>query len=176
MRQFLFLLVCLPLLAMAQPYPSDYISWNAKQPLTWNDYLGSPDPTSDAAASTNTKISIDFNMSSTGFTYKVKSFFSKQKSWAIHKSAYILSHEQGHFDIAEIFARKLHKEMSEYRFNTKTYQKDLQKIYQKLTNEMFEMQSLYDAQTNHSIDKEKQGEWIIKIAALLKEYKYWANY
>ena len=94
----------------------------------------------------------------------------------MHKTDYILSHEQGHFDIAEIFARKLNKKMSEYRFDKKTYQKDLNKIYHDILDEKEKMQNDYDKETNHSINKEKQAEWLKKIAKMLEEYKDYADY
>ena len=60
-----------------------------------------------------------------GFAIRFNAGFQKQDHGDEHKTDYILRHEQGHFDIAEIFARKLNKKMSEYKFNKTTYQKDL---------------------------------------------------
>ena len=94
----------------------------------------------------------------------------------MHKTDYILSHEQGHFDIAEIFARKLNKKMSEYNFNKKTYQQEVNKIYQDILDEKEAMQNDYDRQTNHSINKEKQAEWLKKIEKMLDQYKDFAGY
>ena len=94
----------------------------------------------------------------------------------MHKTDYILSHEQGHFDIAEIFARKLYKKMSEYKFNRRTYQKELNKIYQDILDEKEEIQNDYDRETNHSINKEKQAEWLKKLKRLLEEYEDYAGY
>ena len=94
----------------------------------------------------------------------------------MHKTAYILSHEQGHFDLAEVYARKLYKKVQEYRFHQKNYRKDLQKIYKEILDEKEEMQSKYDRETNHSINKEKQVEWLKKIEKMLEEYKDYADY
>lgn len=176
MRLFTLLFLTIPYLLVAQDRQERYMKWNAKKPLSWNDYEGKPDPYSDAAASTSTLLTISYRMSSAGFSYTIQSYFSKTKSWGLHKTPYILSHEQGHFDIAEIYARKLHKEMSEYKFNKRTYQKDFQKIYEKVTEEKSEMQNRYDKETNHSINKKKQADWLIKIESLLEEYEPWANY
>jgi hypothetical protein len=154
----------------------DILTWNASRKLTWEDYKAKPDPGSDAAASTTTLLLIDYKISNTSFSYKIKSHFSKNRSWGRHKDAYILSHEQGHFDIAEIFARKLHKLMSEYRFDLKTYQKELKKIYEKVTDEKEEMQNEYDQETRHSINREKQAAWLKKIALLLTEYESYSGY
>lgn len=154
----------------------DLLKWSATRKLSWTDYKASPDPGSDAAASTTTYLGIEYNISNTDFGFKISSTFSRDRSWGRHKDAYILSHEQGHFDIAEVFARKLYKKMSEYKFNTRTYQKDLKKIYEDITEEKEEVQDEYDRATKHSINKEKQVEWLKKIEAMLKEYEAYAGY
>ncbi len=170
------LLFLLPLFASAQEANEELLEWSTFRKLTWNDYKAKPNPLSDAAATTTTYLSIEYKISSSNFSFKIKSLFSKDRSWGRHKDNYILSHEQGHFDIAEIFARKLHKKMSEYTFSKRTYQKDLKKIYEEVTNEKEQMQNDYDRETRHSIDKEKQSEWLKKIAALLQQHESWADY
>lgn len=174
----LLLLILYFLQAPAQPADrnEDLLKWTQGRKLTWSDYKASPDPDSDAAASTTTYLAIEYNMNNGDFGYKITSTFSKTRSWGRHKDDYILSHEQGHFDIAEIFARKLNKKMEEYKFNDRTYQKDLKKIYDEVTDQKEEMQEKYDAETRHSINKEKQAEWLKKIQALLKEYEAYADY
>jgi predicted secreted Zn-dependent protease len=178
MKQSFFHLLLLFVIpsATAQTDTDDYLTWKAGKPLTWADYKARPDVNSDAAATTTTVLSIEYNISNNDFGYKITSRFSKTRSWGRHKTDYILSHEQGHFDIAEIFARKLHKQMSEYKFNKRTYQKDLKKIYDEVSDEKTEMQDDYDRETRHSINKEKQAEWLKKIEKLLKEYENYSNY
>jgi Bacterial protein of unknown function (DUF922) len=154
----------------------DLIRWSAARRLSWADYKASPDPDSDAAASTTTFLGIEYKMDNNSFGYKITSTFSRSRSWGRHKDAYILSHEQGHFDIAEIFARILNKKMSGYQFNRRTYQKDLKKIYDETTDAKEEMQDKYDYETKHSINRAKQAEWLKKIETLLKEYETYAGY
>lgn len=173
---FSILIFVVPSLAKAQFADEDLLSWHAEKRLTWADYKAAPDKQSDAAASTASVLTISYNISSEGFSYKIGCKFSRTKSWVLHRSDYILAHEQGHFDIAEIFARKLHKKMSEYTFNKKTFQKDLDKIYEDVINEKEKMQNDYDRETNHSINKEKQAEWLKKILQLLDEYKSFSAY
>ncbi|MBC7874569.1 MAG: DUF922 domain-containing protein [Ferruginibacter sp.] len=176
LQSFLLYLFTIPSILVAQSKEEELLEWSASRKLTWADYKAQPDPQSDAAASTTTHLAINYNMSSKGFTYSIASRFSKTRSWGLHKTEYILSHEQGHFDIAEIFARKLHKEMGAYKFDKKTYQKDLKKIYEKVTEEKEETQNDYDNETRHSINKEKQREWLKKIAEMLEEYEDYADY
>ena len=66
--------------------------------------------------------------------------------------------------------------MSEYRFNRKTYEKDLKKIYEEVTGEKEDTQNKYDKETNHSIKKQEQAAWLKKISAMLQEYAVWADY
>lgn len=154
----------------------ELLRWSSSRKLTWDDYLGRPDPSSDAAASTTTYLGIDYHFSSTGFTYKIESRFSKTRSWGLHKTDYILAHEQGHFDIAEVYARKLHEKMSEYKFDRKTYQKDLKKIYEDVIKEKEETQNTYDRETRHSINRQKQADWLEKIDEMLEESQDYADY
>jgi Bacterial protein of unknown function (DUF922) len=173
---FLVIFLAAANLSFAQSNNEELLDWSASRKLTWNDYKASPDPNSDAAASTTSYLAIEYNITSSSFGYNIESRFSKTRSWGLHKTAYILSHEQGHFDIAEIFARKLNKQMSEYRFNKRTYQQDLNKIYHDILDEKEKMQNDYDKETNHSIKKEKQTEWLEKIAKMLEEYAEYADY
>jgi len=123
LQRFLLFSFLLPSILFAQSKDEELMGWNAARKLTWSDYKANPNPESDAAASTTTYLAIDYNISSTSFSYKIQSLFSKTRSWGLHKTNYILSHEQGHFDIAEVFARKLHKKMGEYKFNKKLTRK-----------------------------------------------------
>ena len=165
-----------PAFAIGQDRQEELLEWQPLYKLNWADYKASPDFGSGAAATTTTYLGIEYNIDKSGFTYRISCRFSKNKSWGLHKTDYILSHEQGHFDIAEIFARKLHKEMSEYRFNSKTFQKDLQRIYENLMTEKENMQNEYDRETNHSINKVRQKEWLEKISQLLIEFEDYADY
>ena len=183
LRYFLLFILLFPAILFSQHGPDSTLSgdenlleWSASRKLTWDDYLAKPVPESDAAASTTTYLTIEYNISNSSFSYKIKSRFSKNHSWGLHKTNYILRHEQGHFDIAEVFARKLYKRMNEYRFNRKTYKKDLKKIYDEVTGEKEEIQNLYDEETNHSINRKKQTEWLTKIEAMLEEYKAYSSY
>jgi hypothetical protein len=177
MHKLLLLFVTFsPLLSLSQEKNEELVYWSPGQRLTWNDYKGKADPSTGAAASTATYLGIDYNFSPAGLSYKITCSFSKTRSWGLHKNEHILNHEQGHFDIAEIFARKLNMQMTAYKFNRNTYQQDLKKIYQDIVNEKEEMQNTYDEETDHSIKKDKQEEWLVKIGKMLNEYNKYARY
>jgi hypothetical protein len=166
---FLFLIPCL---LSAQ---EDVIKWTPKK-LTWNDYLAKPAETDDAAAITSTALGIEYRVKDNVLTYKITCLFSKTKSWGRHKSEYILSHEQGHFDITEIFARKLAKAIDEYEFHSKTFRADLDSIYQRVMKNKEDFQQRYDQETDYSRDKKLQAEWLEKIAKELEGLEEWSHY
>ena len=94
----------------------DYLPWSYGRPLTWEDFLCEPKRNTDAVALTSTALGIAYNVSGGQLHYEITCNFSKIKSWGILKTPYILAHEQGHFDITEIYARILHRELLAYKF------------------------------------------------------------
>jgi hypothetical protein len=170
------LLFTIPSLGFSQEADEELIDWKDHKQLTWADYKGKPDPNSDAAASTTTYLGIEYNISPKGFKFKIQCRFSRNRSWGLAKTDYILKHEQGHFDIAEIFARKLNKEMSEYEFDDKTFKKDLRNIYEKITKEKEDFQNQYDKETDHSRRAVRQAEWLVKINEMLDDLKDYSSY
>lgn len=92
------------------------------------------------------------------------------------KTDYILAHEQGHFDITEIFARRLNEALQNYQFNKKTFKKDIGQIYQSIVSEKEEYQKIYDSETDHSRNRKVQYDWLEKIDSLLAETQAYSNY
>jgi predicted secreted Zn-dependent protease len=163
-----------PLITIAQD--NEFIEWSATKRLTWNDYLASPSTSDDIAAITSTALGMEYHVRNNSISYKISCHFSKTKSWGRYKTDYILQHEQGHFDITEIFARKLVKAVKEYKFDSKKYQDDLGKIYKKIMEEKEEFQGKYDDETDFSRNKTKQAEWLKKIAKELEDLEEFADY
>src|SRR5215470_809137 len=119
----------LPVCALAQN--EQFIEWSSAKRLTWEDYLAKPSSSSDAAAITSTALGVEYHLKNNTLSYIITCRFSKTNSWGRHKTDYILQHEQGHFDITELFARKLAKELRGYKFNLQKYQDEVGKIYKK---------------------------------------------
>ena len=153
-----------------------FIEWSPAKRLTWDDYQAPPSSTSDAAAITSTALGIEYHLKNNSLAYIITCRFSKTNSWGRHKTDYILLHEQGHFDITELFARKLAKELKEYRFNSRNYQEDVGKIYKRVMEEKEEYQNKYDKETDFSRNKGQQAEWLQKIKDELDDLEEYANY
>jgi hypothetical protein len=153
-----------------------FIDWSANKKLIWDDFRKEADPNSPNAALTSSIIKYDFSYNSDGgLKFRIHCQFDKNKSWGRIKTDYILSHEQGHFDIAEIFARKLNKALKEYT-PTPNVKKEVGKIYVDNMHAFRDMQDLYDKETDNSINHPQQAAWLKKIADQLKELEPYANY
>ena len=116
-------LLLLPLSGYAQH--EQFIEWSSAKRLTWDDYLAKPPSSTDAAAITSTALGVEYSLKNNNLAYTITCRFSKTNSWGRHKTDYILLHEQGHFDITELFARKLAKELKEYKFSSRNTRKTL---------------------------------------------------
>ena len=146
---------------------TDTLYWNDGVKLSWDDFKGKSNNSGGYAALTYTVIALDYDINSNGQTFNptftVKCAFLKSKSWVKRndpksKTPEILAHEQLHFTIAEITARKLRRNLKAMQY-TKNYKKEINEIYNKTLDEGEKMQQRYDKETNHSIDKEAQKRW-----------------
>jgi hypothetical protein len=90
---------------------SDRILWSSKRKLVWDDFRGIPDTSRTISiASTSSKIEITENFILNGIPkYEVQCYFIRSESWTKVNDESTLSHEQLHFDIDELFTRKIRK-------------------------------------------------------------------
>ena len=180
MKSVLLFLFFLPVLGTSycwsQSPEGDSLEWSPSRKLTWADFRAEPVRNSETVASTNTSLGVDFHLRNNKLEFTIHCLFTKSKSWGMVKTDYVLQHEQGHFDIAEVFARKLFKQLGEYQFNSRSYKADLDKIYNNIVKEKTAMQDQYDRETDHSRIREKQLEWLKKIDDMLEAYKDYAGY
>jgi hypothetical protein len=154
-----------------------FIDWEANRKLKWEDFKAAPDKNSPNAAETSSAIKFDYSYNGSELKYHISCQFDKNKSWGRVKTDYILSHEQGHFDITEIFARKLNKSLKEYKVGKLSdLTKDVNRMYENSMQQLHKMQTEYDSDTNNSINKTRQEEWINKIESELKVLETYAGY
>jgi hypothetical protein len=154
----------------------EMIPWQTQRKLNWDDFLSEPQKQGDAVASTSTSLGISYQVKNGELTYSITCNFSRKKSWGLLKTEYILAHEQAHFDITELHARKLYQALYNYEFKPETFKKDIAAIYEGIVNEKEAMQEAYDGETDHSRRKRTQFDWLEKIDSLLAETEPFAAY
>lgn len=156
------------------------MSWSEIKKLTWTDFRANPDPNSDAVALTASGITFGYSVKTSGkrivdFSYSVQAHFYPNKSWYVKEKGndHILRHEQLHFDITELYARKFRKALSKLVVN-QNVKKQMNQLHTAINEAVNETQKTYDAQTNHSINIEAQKYWerfIAEELAKLDEFK-----
>lgn len=155
------------------------IVWSKTRKLAWSDFQGniSHDKTHEGinvykeseedAARSRVAIALYFQCEGSKANHTVRAEFEKNNSWyyAKHKTEAVLSHEQLHFDITELYARKL--KMKLVALNNPCDKSYVGKVYQANEEAFGKFSDQYDIETSHGVNKLKQSEWETKIHSLL---------
>ena len=149
-------------------YAQDTIYWKSNYCLQWSDFKGVKDSNSVFNAKTVAVIKSKIQSVNDTLLVEIYTCFLRKESYTNTKNEALLLHERGHFDITEIFSRKLIKALSNIKYNSKTIKEDYDKVYSKVKAERELYITLYDKETNHSINKQKQEFWNNKISKELK--------
>lgn len=151
----------------------DALIYYSPKKLSWNDFTGSPNMSSDAAAITSAGFGFGAGFKRVDdkaeLTITVNCNFNKTKSWVKEsgRTAYILNHEQHHFDISYISTMLFVQKLKEAHFTMDNYKTLLPSIYNQCVQNMSDLQEKYDTETSNGRIKDKQEEWNKKIATQL---------
>lgn len=153
------------------------IEWREDYKLKWTDFKGPVDQNSDAVAVTASGITFSFSLRQTndrfvGFETEVQAHFYPNKSWYIKESGndHVLAHEQLHFDITELHVRQLRYAIAQLRVS-QSIKQDLQELHKNANENLAKMQRTYDAQTQNSINKERQLVWAQFVNEELQKFR-----
>lgn len=151
------------------------LEWEENRPLIWTDFKGQPDQKSVAVAVTTSGITYGFTSKSANgkivsYEVEIDTHFYPQKSWQKKDivNDYVLRHEQFHFNITELFARKFRALVANASLSQNIKFK-VDEIYQEITTELNTMQNQYDLETQHSKSKSEQQKWETKIKSMLTQ-------
>ena len=163
----LFLFFTLTAFAQAPSDTASKIEWTPQYKLVWADFRQAPDSTNPFDAHTFWNIAYSCQYINNVLSIDMHCTFDRTQSMVKKgkKTDYLLSHEQGHFDIAEIFRRRFCKILQDTILYSKNLQTTIQGIFDRIFKETDNMQNLYDKETNHSKIVLKQEEWKKKIAS-----------
>lgn len=133
--------------------------WNISKPLSWQNYKGKPSSQLPYDAITTIALSYDIISKE---KVRIKNCMIENKSWVkMNRQTYILlKHERYHFNLAEVIARKMRREISHVKEPNISV---IQNIYNKWMLEFDKLQSEYDKETNHSKNDIEQIIWQDKI-------------
>lgn len=154
------------------------IIWKEDQKLVWDNFQSPVNRKNNPNVAAYTHCGWEYSLvkssnPKTPVKIEITAIFNEERSWKDVKKIndYILLHEQKHFDIAELFARKLRKEVAEKIITSGDYDRYFKAVYQKISNDYQNFQKSYDRETQHGINEEKQREYNTHISEELNNLK-----
>jgi hypothetical protein len=170
-----------PLVVAPEPFPGAVrvtagtqevagIPWSAERPLRWSDFQGPPLISSPAAAVTAYVLNYDGECLDDRFTFSVTATFLPDRSWVKPpiferplESAIALQHEQTHFDLGELHARRMRRALAALSDACAQPVDELDVVVQRLLNEDIVVQRQYDRETSHGANHRRQAEWDARV-------------
>lgn len=166
------LFVLIFILIYSLVFSQQNIEWSQQKKLSFDDFKGEIGVSTAAAVSSLIiKPEIVSQSIWTGrIKIKISAIFDTSSSWVKpeFKHVQLLAHEQGHFDIAEIFSRKLQKKVDNEIKSSEDYLDKFQKIYDDLYEEYFQFQTQYEIDTDNGCDGENQKKYENLIQEMLR--------
>jgi hypothetical protein len=174
--RFLFVIL-LGLVESSFVQRDEIIIWSKNRPLTWDDFKGKIKKR-NAVASTHYMLKRYVVSGNNSTEIHIEACFFCNTSWKrkpwIDNS--ILKHEQKHFDIVELFARKLRKKISELTIKNKNDATlKLDSLYEIYNKSMDIYQDKYDDESDNSMNHDSQILWESKISLGLDSFSKYQN-
>jgi len=150
----------------------DAIAWSAGRRLRWSDFASSVPKAGDEGALT--AYSIFYGVRCTGETFEFRAVagFLPHESWVRPDvvadrtvGERTLRHEQTHFDLTEVFARRLRKAFSDLYEPCRRADTDLDGLASQYLRAERTEQQRYDEETHHGLAAPQQTAWEHKTAA-----------
>ncbi len=117
--------------------------------------------------------------------FNIKTYFDPNESWMLLKNDYVLQHEQIHFDLTELYARKMRKSVESLRqkniTNISIYRKKIQRwnaMKEKASNQFDADNQDYYIKIGQKIlfqKNPKQEAWKKKVDRELFQYSLFKN-
>ncbi|GIV35520.1 MAG: hypothetical protein KatS3mg035_2274 [Bacteroidia bacterium] len=181
LRNSLYLLLILKNIYVSTIYSqsdTSMIFWREDRPITWEDFRGNiPYKKGKIAAEIAVGLTYGSNRYK-GYTviFDIYAFMDRQESWTkLKKDSFALKHEQVHFDIAELYARKLRKKLNGKKIRFSRYVKYESSMFKKYQKKMVKYQLLYDKKTERGCNPTEQIKWNERIAKELKLSEKYKN-
>lgn len=165
----------IPLAARFQaPAPATEISWSLNRPLTWEDFRATPPAEGEEQAKTVYLLSYESRCRGLDFTVDVTAIMLPLQSWVkpfvratVSGSARVLRHEQTHFNLTEVHARRMRRYFKELYNPCGLPDERLREAVDRFVREESDAQGRYDKETQYGRNDVTQGRWDQEVADML---------
>jgi hypothetical protein len=163
-KLFVFILLASTTLSFVENNEDRYLFWKPEARLRWPDFRGHVRVEDEDAASA----------SYIGFLHQItkcakgdsmildtRAFFNKSNSWvkipAVNPS--LLSHEQLHFDLAELYSRRFRQAILSVKANERDFIETADSLFRYYAAKSDTIHFDYDLETNHGLNEASQRKW-----------------
>lgn len=151
-------------------FKKDTIVWQADSLLKKEDFKARYKGSNGPLGFTDAAIFIYPGENSGQLIFYVEALFFKSKSYIVKYSEYVLKHEQIHFDIAELYARKLRQKIADTDFKkVKDVHGEITRFFRQTFADFKKEEEKYDKDTQHGLNPAKQQLWNDDIQNRIKE-------
>jgi len=154
--------------------PLRAIPWSTARRLRWSDFQGDPPSGGREGAITSYSLFYAWKCRGQAFEFLVIAGFQPGQSWVKQEilrdsaqSRRALRHEQTHFDIAELHARRMRSYFAGLSGACARSDDALGTLAQRFVDDTRAMQRQYDAETEHGLRPERQATWEAQVARQL---------
>ncbi|MCB9171238.1 MAG: DUF922 domain-containing protein [Flavobacteriales bacterium] len=156
----------------------EHLLWPDHPTLSWSDFKGDPKTLPEGyAAITHSEISASYATDASGVRTHVQCWFVPSLSPVSRTgrtSAMLLQHEQGHFDLTEVYARQLRQAFAHERLTRGNVAKRVSFLADSVTHALDARQDLYDRETHYGQEEAVQLTWTARITKELEALEPWA--
>jgi len=152
--------------------------WSATRPLTWDDFQGTPPTEGPEGAKTSYTLYYAWKCRGESFEFRAIAGFRPRESWVKAvvlndgtQRRTVLGHEQTHFDLAEVHARRIRRAFAALTHPCGQPDGELSALAQRLAQAEKAEQRRYDAETNHGLIAVKQAAWSLQTRRRLAASK-----
>jgi len=171
----------------------DVVVWRAGERLTWTDFRADPSGRFAARSSwtwtQRDRVAVSCAQEGDGWacaarhqTIEIETLFLKNLSWVRpgFRNPSLLAHEQGHFDLAEVYARRLEAALRALQAGAAGAERvaaedaaladfDARALdaYARWLDDALAAQDRYERETEHGADAAAQARWEARIRAWL---------
>jgi uncharacterized protein DUF922 len=150
-------------------------SWSAARRLRWSDFRGRPPGGGAEGAKTGYALFYAWKCRAEAFEFRVIAAFRPRQSWVkalivkdSAQSRSALGHEQTHFDLTEVHARRMRQYFNALPDACRKTDGELTALARRLLQEEKAEQQRYDAETGHGLRAAQQATWTREVARRLR--------
>lgn len=183
-------LLLVAFLASAYDLPASCVCWSTNRPLTWGDFRSPPPGNASslidvAAIYMTIHWSASYAIRNQGSNWvgtveslAVVNAMDPLRSWVLasRESQQALGHEQTHFNLNEVYRRKIEAALKCQQATgptsasaQSTLQQKLHQTADALLDRLAEIQSQYDRETRHGSDAAQQAAWNQRVLTWLAQ-------